>query len=67
MTQEQNVIDLAVKLARLADEHPRHIAIDAVDIAGVLLRSGRDYLTKRFIPCDPSPAISHTQESLEGV
>ena len=41
--QEQSVFKLAAKIARIADEHPRHIAIDAIDIAGVLLRSGRDY------------------------
>jgi hypothetical protein len=41
--QDQNVFELAAKLARIADEVPRHIAIDAIDIAAVLLRSGRDY------------------------
>ena len=41
--QNLNVFDLATELARIADGYPRHIAIDAIDIAAVLLRSGRDY------------------------
>jgi hypothetical protein len=41
--QDQNVLELATRLARIADKHSRHIAIDAIDIAAVLLRSERDY------------------------
>jgi hypothetical protein len=35
---------LALALARLADAHPRQHAMDALDIAAVLMRSGRDYM-----------------------
>jgi hypothetical protein len=63
--QDQGVFELAAKLARIADEHPRHIAIDAIDIAAVLLRSGRDYdLTlchpgaqQTQSPCSESPVV----------
>jgi hypothetical protein len=37
------VLNLAIDLARLADAHPRQQAIDALDIAAVLLRFGRSY------------------------
>ena len=37
------MVALAIHLARLADKHPRQLAVDALDIAAVLLRFGRDY------------------------
>ena len=41
--QDRNVLELASRLASIADEYPHHVAIDALNIAVVLLRSGRDY------------------------
>ena len=41
--ETSGVVALAIRLARLADEHPRQLAVDALDIATVLLRFGRDY------------------------
>jgi hypothetical protein len=66
--QEQSVLDLAVRLANLADEYPRHIAIDAIDIAGVLLRSGRDYNLKAInLPSAPTQSLPSSQESFAAV
>jgi hypothetical protein len=47
--QAKEVFNLAAHLAQIADEHPRHVAIDALDIASVLLRSGRDYTQEKEV------------------
>ena len=62
--QEIVVFDLAIQIASIADKHPRHIAIDAVDIAGIILRSGRDYISETSPNLSvPSPETSHNQGS----
>jgi hypothetical protein len=62
--QADQVFKLALRLAQIADEHPRHVAIDAIDIAGVLMRSGRDYsLLEAVIQSGPQQSLPGSQES----
>jgi len=63
--EASGVLTLAIRLARLADEHPRQLAVDALDIAAVLLRFGRDYVSGLDAnPLDCSQSLSRAQESV---
>ena len=64
------VLELAVRLAHMADEYPRHVAMDALDIAAVFMRSGRDYLSGSEVSPifdQISEAMNLAKESLDRV